>query len=303
MRFEGPAFQGKQKDYQGPAIVVQWVEVEGPIYGSWPPASHERLWAGVPLEPILGVKPNEDPNAHLDHPPTDIARPRLTRLPQSKEDKETGNRYVYDPKQGVGGELLYKRTRVKDSLHPTRRLAPQNPKQDAARLLSSFVASAYRYPVTEQDVAPFLQLVTRWLDEGVTFEKAMRAGYKAILTSPGFLYHQGTLHDEPVKQRLTPHELAERMAFFLWNSSPDKELLDFANSGALADPDSLRAQVERMLIDRKSNRFIESFLGQWLDLRLIDFTAPDSDLYPEFNDLLQYSMVGRDQGLLSRTPR
>ena len=58
MRFEGPEFQMKQKDYTGPAVVVQWIEVEGPIYESWPPPSHERLWAGVKVEAIPGVEQN-----------------------------------------------------------------------------------------------------------------------------------------------------------------------------------------------------------------------------------------------------
>ncbi len=46
-----------------------------------------------------------------------------------------------------------------------------------------------------------------------------------------------------------------------------------------------------MLQDPRAERFLESFLGQWLDLRLIDFTAPDSDLYPEFDALLKWSMI------------
>lgn len=280
MRFEGPPWQLKQKDYQGPAVVVQWVEVEGPFYDAWPPESHRRLWDGIAMQPIPDVAPNEDPNEHLDAPPTDTARPRLTQLPKSKANKQSGNRNVYDPKQGIGGEMLYPRTRVKAPLHSTLQLVSRQPKQDAKRLLTSFAQAAFRGAPT--DAKPYVRLVHRWLDEGVDFAQAMRAGYKAMLTSPAFLYHQGG-STEPM---LAPHEIAERLAFFLWGSMPDQTLLQ----ADLSDPQVLHAQAERLLRDPKAERFLDSFLGQWLDLRQLDFTAPDSDLYPEFSELLHWSI-------------
>jgi hypothetical protein len=280
MRFEGPQWFLKQQDYEGPAIVVQWVEVEGPFYDAWPPASHRRLWDGVAMQPIPDVKPNADPNEHLDAPPTNPARPRLTKLPKSKSAKEPRNRNVYDPSQGIGGEMLYQRTRIKDPLHDTLRLVSLQPKQDAERLITSFAQAAFRGGPT--DAAPYISLVHRWLDEGVDFRAAMRAGYKAVLVSPAFLYHQGG-STEPV---LASHEIAERLAFFLWGSIPDAELLQ----ADLNDPRVLHAQTERLLSDAKASRFIENFLGQWLDQRLLDFTAPDSDLYPEFSELMHWSI-------------
>jgi hypothetical protein len=53
----------------------------------------------------------------------------------------------------------------------------------------------------------------------------------------------------------------------------------------------LRSEVERMLKDARSQRFIEDFLGQWLKLRQIAQNDPDNKLYPEFNPYLQDSMV------------
>jgi hypothetical protein len=158
-------------------------------------------------------------------------------------------------------------------------------------LLRSFIPVAFRRPVTEAEIQPFIALTHRWLGEGVNFEQALRTGYKAVLTSPAFLYQQGGRAFEPGQPQLTPHELAERLSCFLWNSIPDAPLLQAAAANQLDDRAGLHTQVERMLRDPKAERFLENFLGQWLDLRLIDFTAPDSDLYPEFDDLLQWSMV------------
>ncbi len=296
MRFEGPDWFLKQKDYEGPAVVVQWVEVDGPIFETWPPPSHQRLWAGVGLEPIPGVEQNDDPNAHLDEPPSEIAKPRLTQLPKSKQDKETGNRNIYDPKQGIGGELVYRRTRITAPLHPTRQLVSAQPRADAERLLRSLMAAVYRRETTAEDVQPYVTLVERWLDEGVPFEAAMRAGYKAVLTSPGCLYHQGDRISAPGHPELSDDDLAERLAFVFWNSLPDAELREAAERGELREAAGRRAQADRMLRDPRSERFLASFLGQWLDLRLIDFTSPDSDLYPEFDSLLEWSMVEETTG-------
>jgi hypothetical protein len=53
----------------------------------------------------------------------------------------------------------------------------------------------------------------------------------------------------------------------------------------------LRSQVERMLNDRRAAALTQQFLGQWLDLRQIDATAPDRMLYPEYDAFLRYSML------------
>src|SRR5690606_20557973 len=76
-----------------------------------------------------------------------------------------------------------------------------------------------------------------------------------------------------------------------WSSLPDEELRTLADQGKLSDPQVLREQVERLLKDDKARAFTENFVGQWLDLREIDFTSPDANLYPEHDELLRISMV------------
>jgi uncharacterized protein DUF1592/uncharacterized protein DUF1588/uncharacterized protein DUF1585 len=91
---------------------------------------------------------------------------------------------------------------------------------------------------------------------------------------------------------LDDHALACRLSYFLWNSLPDEALTKLADSGQLRAPDILRGEVDRLLADAKSQRFIEDFLGQWLRLRQIAATDPDRKLYPEFSSYLQDSMIG-----------
>lgn len=291
MRFI-PQLKERQKDYQGPGVVVQSVQVDGPILEQWPPKSHQQLWGGIRTEPLGDAKPNADPNDHLTKPPTAIAKPKLTRVkPNDRKKNGPVGQWYYAPKQEAGGEPIYRRARIPDALHSTMKLAPEEPKTEATRLLTRFVPLAFRRPASDAEVEQFVSLVHRWLDDGDDFETAMRAGYKAVLTSPGFLYHQASLPTDDKASKLSGHALVERLAFFLWTSIPDEELTRLSNDGRIHDPAVLRGQVERMLNDPRSDRFVENFLGQWLDLRQLDFTSPDSDLYPEHDPVLQWSLA------------
>jgi len=216
---------GDASSYRGPGLAVQWVEIEGPLGGEWPPESHRRLFDELPLRPITGA--------------------------------------------GA----------------PALEVFSERPREDAERLLRRFVVRAFRRPVDDDLVRSFVTLVWGRLEAGYRFQEAMRVGFKAVLCAPEFLF----LLERP--GRLDDYALASRLAYFLWSSPPDDALLDHAKAGDLARPEVLRSETERLLKDPRAHRFTADFLGQWLDLRQIDDTTPDPRLYPQFDELLQVSMV------------
>jgi hypothetical protein len=77
-------------------------------------------------------------------------------------------------------------------------------------------------------------------------------------------------------------------------------LLELAASGKLLEPDVLADQVDRMLDDPKSERFVEHFLDEWLKLHEIDFTTPDPKLYPDFDPWLRDSMLAETRATFRR---
>ena len=159
------------------------------------------------------------------------------------------------------------------------------PDQDAERLLRDFAEKALRRPVTDEDLEiPLMQTRAR-LAQNQPFVDSLMAGYRAILTSPGFLLM------EEKSGTLDAWALATRLSFFLTNSPPDEELRALAANGDLLRDEVLRAQTDRLLDDPGRERFISHFLDYWLDLRKINVTEPDMDLYPEFNPMLSESMV------------
>lgn len=167
------------------------------------------------------------------------------------------------------------------------------PREDAERIIREFAPRAFRRPVDDVLVDQFVQLTLSRLDEGATFEQAVRTGVTAVLCSPHFLL----INREP---KVDDYTIASRLSYFFWSSMPDEELLRLAAEGKLNDPKTRHAQVERMLADARSERFIDNFIGQWLDLRDIEFTTPDAKLYPEYDDLLLQSMLGETRGFFQQ---
>lgn len=157
------------------------------------------------------------------------------------------------------------------------------PTQDAERLIRSFLRLAFRRPPTEQQVAHHVAIVKQVMDQGDEFDDAMRAGYKAILCSSNFLYYI-----EP-PGKLDDYAIAARLARLLWSSMPDEELFAAAERGELSTANGLRAQTERMLGDRRAERFIRTFTDQWLNLAGFLDMAPDG-IYVEYDAMLAWSL-------------
>jgi hypothetical protein len=92
--------------------------------------------------------------------------------------------------------------------------------------------------------------------------------------------------------------LASRLSFWLWNGPPDDALLAAARDGSLQSAAVLHREVDRLLADARSERFIRDFADQWLDLRRVNETTPDPQLYPEYRFLLHEGMVAETRAFL-----
>lgn len=174
---------------------------------------------------------------------------------------------------------------------------PDDPMPVARQLLRDFLVRALRRPVTPEDMKVPMQRVNQKLRRDEPFEEAMISGFRAVLTSPDFLLMSGSAGE------LDGNALAERMAYFLWNSPPDNILRNFARSGKLSNPAARRQQVERMLRDPRADRFIAHFLNKWLKLEDIALTEPDANLYPEYNPLLMDSMIRETRAYFAEMTR
>jgi len=211
--------------------------------------------------------------------------------------------YVKDPTQGSHPGIGWSEVEITGPIHEvwppashTALLGGVDPDKatlsDAKVILRRLMPRAWRRPVDDGEISRPLALVESALAEGRTFDESLRLGLKAVLCSPNFLF----IRERGLGDRVSDHELAARLSYFLWSSMPDEDLL----AADLSDPKKLASQVERLLDNPKSRRFVEHFTGQWLGLRRIDETTPDTKLYPEFDELLQFSMVRESQSFFAK---
>jgi hypothetical protein len=159
------------------------------------------------------------------------------------------------------------------------------PKTDVAAMetrTEDLLRRAYRRPVDPETLARFSAFGKAKLESGTNFTDTMRAIVSAVLASPEFLYFYTDGGKAKGVQKITDFELAERIALFIWGSIPDDRLLDLAGQGTLSEPAVLGGQIERMLNDKKSQRFVDSFPGQWLQLDRLIASIPDKKTFPHF---------------------
>jgi hypothetical protein len=148
----------------------------------------------------------------------------------------------------------------------------------AREVLERFATRAYRRPI---DTATLDRLVA--LAEAVysqpekQFEDGIAQALVPVLASPRFLFRiEAALEPDTPREhpQIDEYALASRLSYFLWSTLPDEELFRMAARGELRK--NLQAQVRRMLADRRSEAFVENFVGQWLqvrDLEGIDINA------------------------------
>ncbi|HYP07950.1 MAG TPA: DUF1592 domain-containing protein [Bryobacteraceae bacterium] len=163
----------------------------------------------------------------------------------------------------------------------------------ARTILTAFARKAYRRNVSEAEIAKLLKIVEADRKAGDSFEEAIAIGLQAVLVSPNFLFRVEKDPVTPVSsgdRLVSQYELATRLAYFLWSTTPDDQLLRLAGQGRLRAPGVLEAQVRRMLKDPRSHALIENFGGQWLQFRALESHKPDVNKFPHFDNYVRTSM-------------
>lgn len=161
----------------------------------------------------------------------------------------------------------------------------------AREVLAAFAGKAWRRPLADDELDRLEAFVFRELRAGEALEDALRSGLSAVLLSPHFLYRvELDVPGETGAHLLSDHELAARLSYFLWSSTPDQRLRALADRGALQDPSVLEDEARRMLDDPKSKALVTSFAGQWLFTRAVASAAPDPLRFPQFDEELRAAM-------------
>jgi cytochrome c553 len=145
--------------------------------------------------------------------------------------------------------------------------------QKTKSFLRTFAERAFRRPLTEDEAQWFVDrpfALTKEFDEGV------KRAVLRVLKSPRFLYRE-------LNQSPDQYDIASRLSFGLWDSSPDQELLSAAAAGNLGTKDQVAAQAERMLGDRRAKAKLHEFLLNWSQANHGRDLGKDPKRFPGFD--------------------
>jgi hypothetical protein len=164
----------------------------------------------------------------------------------------------------------------------------------------SFGAKVFR--VTAFDPEPYVALYEK-LHPQIGQRDALEDVVVAMLLAPKALFRTELGHQtSPGKGRvpLTAAELAENLAYTLWNRPPDAELMARAADGSLLRPEVLRAQFNRLVeAPRWGEAGLIEFLVQWLGLATFAGVEKSPALFPQFTPELKRSMLAETTQFLA----
>lgn len=161
---------------------------------------------------------------------------------------------------------------------------------DAAKDVMRRIASrAFRRPANDEELNRLASIVEKTVESGDSYEVGLQTALTAILVSPNFLFkvEEPALRIGNEYPLLSDFELATRLSYFLWSSTPDRELLTLASKKQLRLPGVLAAQLDRMIRDERARDFVRNFAGQWLTLRKLESFTPNEGQFPDWNEQIR----------------
>ena len=280
---------------------------DGPLYdmilSEAEQAVLDGLWqeldfvASAPMRQYVGFLWFERTDSrYMRDPQFDFARPENKKSQTEAMIRKLGEAYLEKAVANKGGE-----TELEAIRHYFREIDAQIRWVEQARIKAEpshlaavleFSERAYRRALSQSEQAELTAYYhqLRKADE-LTHEEAIQDTLVSVLMSPHFSYRVDLIGSGEGTRPLTGEELASRLSYFLWSSTPDAELLERAKNDELRGPDVLLAQTHRLLKDDRVRGLATEFGGNWLDFRRFEeHNAVDRERFPTFNDELRQAM-------------
>jgi len=171
----------------------------------------------------------------------------------------------------------------------------------AKGFLKTFGRKVFRRPLVATEEASLLKV---WKDVSALEKDPWRGveiAVSAMLQSPNFLFRAQEGEPDPAnpsRKRYKSFEMADRLSFFLWNTTPDEALLAAAEAGDLLTPSGLQAQAKRLSASPRARAALGAFMAEKLDLASIDLISKDAKTFPLYTPALAATMKAETQRLV-----
>jgi hypothetical protein len=171
-------------------------------------------------------------------------------------------------------------------LIPCTPAKPDAADPECARSFVSQVAPLlYRRAVEPAHLDALVAEANKSADSLHDFYQGLSVVVEGMLLSPNVLLVAEAAEpdpDHPGTERLDAWSLATRLSLFLWNASPDAELLAAAQSGALHTHRGLAAQVDRMLASPRLEEGVRALFDDMFEFENFGLLSKDGTIYPMF---------------------
>lgn len=156
----------------------------------------------------------------------------------------------------------------------------------ARKALDKLGLKLWRRPLTETELERLAGLAATAGERLEDFHDGLEIAIAGLLQSPNFLFRVEVGEADPATpgtRKFTGYELASRLSFFLWNTTPDDALLEAAAKGELESDEGLRTQAERLLASPRARAALRNFFTEYLELYELDEMAKDTVLFEHFS--------------------
>lgn len=178
---------------------------------------------------------------------------------------------------------------------------PLSEERCGEEFIRDFGLRALRRPLESDErdrYSAFFEAQRREID----FRAAVHLTLMAMLQAPAFLYRlelpRGT------SEELDSFEVATRLSYFLWETTPDKTLLDAAGASGLDEAREIETHARRMLEDPRARAAVTDFHRQWLDFdRILDaeHARRVPEAFPTWNETLRAAIHEEQERFVEST--
>jgi len=157
-------------------------------------------------------------------------------------------------------------------------------------VLERLGSRAWRRTLSDEDLGDLVGMYVELQAMGASEQEALQGAMKLILLAPDFIFRIEPEPELNTRRILSGEEIATRLSYLLWSTTPDAELRSAAGNGALHTEEGRAQQIVRMLADPKADALAVHFAAQWFGVREIDKLTPNPEKHPEFDDRLRAAM-------------
>ncbi|RYZ90817.1 MAG: DUF1592 domain-containing protein [Proteobacteria bacterium] len=153
----------------------------------------------------------------------------------------------------------------------------------AEKVINNLAPALWRRPLSNTEKTELLDFYSK----SDSPSDSMTLLLMRLLTSTNFLYRS----EIGSENGLTEYELASALSYFFWGTVPDKALRELADNKSLSKSSILEREANRLLADKRSSYFLNSFSGSWLGYKRLPEVEKDQAKFPEYNSKTAALMV------------